>query len=231
MFEESLRQELELNGISLTEDAVRRLCAYQTVLSAAAAHMNLTAIKEDDASARLNFADSLLPMELFRGKRFIDVGTGAGFPGIPLAIALGTDAALLDATRKKAEFLRDAAEAAGIKADIINMRAEEAAHLPEHRGKYDIAAARAVASARVLCELLLPFVRTGGQAILYKGPKARDELKEAKNALAILGGEISDIKEYTLSGEEKRCIVIINKVRPCPARYPRRPGMPANNPL
>lgn len=185
--------------------------------------MNLTAIKEPAGVARLHFLDSLalLSMADFRGRRVIDVGCGAGFPGVPLLIGEGSiRLSLLDSTAKRMQWLEsELLPALGLRAECLTGRAEEL--IAGRRETYDFAVSRAVARLNVLCELCLPYVRVGGSFLAMKGPAADDELRQAQGAIERLGGEVRDVRAYGLADAIHR-VVIIDKRRPTPAQYPRR---------
>ncbi len=204
--------------------------------------VNLTAILDDegiavrhimDSLTLLPFLDQYLPKDQAAGLNLIDVGTGAGFPGLPLKIQRpDLQVLLLDSLTKRIRFL-DAVIAAlhldGI--DTRHDRAEDAGHRSDLRERFDVATARAVASLPVLCEYCLPFVRTGGAFLAMKG-LAAGEAAEAARAIHLLGGKLKAVHEFILPGTEmKRAVIIIEKVRPTPAAYPRKAGKPEQQPL
>jgi len=198
---------------------------------------NLTAITEPVAIEIRHFLDSLslvLAMELRPGLSVIDVGTGAGFPGLPLKIVY-PDLALtfLEATAKKIAFLEHVSETLGlVGVNYVNLRAEEAGQHAAHRAQYDVVTARAVAYLPVLAEYLLPLCKVGGRCIAMKGESAAAELAESKNALRILGGRPTDLIPVSLPGvAEKHYLIVIEKIAATPRMYPRRPGLPAKKPL
>ena len=187
--------------------------------------MNLTAITQPREVATLHLLDSLslLPVAELDGKRVVDVGTGAGFPGVPLAIALpGMKITLLDSLNKRIEFLRESCAALGVEnATCVHARAEEFA--AEHRESYDFAVSRAVASLQVLCELTLPLVKVGGSFLAMKSSHTEEEINEAKGAIAKLGGRIARVVDYTIpTTDVVHRVVVIEKVSPTPKKYPRR---------
>jgi len=196
--------------------------------------MNLTAISGEEDTARLHFLDcaAMLTEVDLKGKTVIDVGTGAGFPGMPLVIVCPEieKITLLDSLNKRINFLQQCCDELGINnAFPIHARAEEAT---EHRGMYDVAVSRAVARLGVLCELALPFVKVGGQFIAMKGPKSAEELSEAERAIETLGGKLERVAEYSVPGTDlNHSLVIISKVRPTPKKYPRRFAMIKKAPL
>jgi len=224
--------ELDIDLPPTAEAAFR---AYYDFLKRRGQFVNLTTISGTGEVARLHFLDSisLLKATSFIGAKVIDVGSGAGFPGIPLKIAEPTiDLTLLDATGKKVSFLTDLCIELNISAACINARAEEAAHLPDKREQYDIAVARAVAKLNILGELCLPFVRVGGSFIAMKSVDTDEEIAEAQNAIATLGAEIKEVFDYNLHDTDiKHRYIQINKVVKTPEKYPRRFARIQNSPL
>lgn len=221
-------------GISLDENQMSGLSDYIRLLREWNEKINLTAVVDDEGIAVRHLLDSLtlLPF-LGSGHSLIDVGTGAGLPGIPLKIVRpDLKVTLLDSLAKRVRFLETVI--AELHLDGITARhdrAEEAARLPMLRHQFDIATARAVASLPVLCEYCLPFVRTGGQFLAMKGQNA-EVWQDAKRAIKILGGELADIHEFELPGTDmKRTILVIRKVAATPPAYPRKAGKPDKEPL
>lgn len=201
---------------------------------------NLTAITDWDGVLVRHFLDSLsclraLPRaELAAGARVIDVGTGAGFPGLPLKIVCpGMRLTLLEATGKKTTFLEHMVGVLGLKeVTVIHGRAEEVGQDPAHREQYDWALARAVAEMPTLAEYLLPLVRVGGAALAQKGEDAAAEVHSAAAAFSVLGGRVRQLLPVELRGlAETRYLVVVDKVAATPDKYPRRPGVPARSPL
>ena len=195
--------------------------------------MNLTAVTDDDEAALRHFQDSLELLKLaeFEGKRVIDVGTGAGFPGVPLKIARpDIDICLLDSLGKRVDFLREACGSIGVEGEFIHARAEELASKPDYRDGFDIAVSRAVARLNLLSELCLPFVKEGGLFLAMKAGDSEDEINEAKSAIKTLGGKIEKVVEYEQEGIT-RCVVIIRKTAATPKGYPRPFAKIKKNPL
>lgn len=216
----TLREECRRRGISLTDAQVEQFCAFGAALLEKNRVMNLTAITEPQAVARLHFADclSLLNIVDFKGKRVIDVGCGAGFPGVPLKLGEPTiHLTLLDSLQKRVRWLDETLGAMGVEAECVAARAEEFAA----REQYDIAVSRAVARLNVLCELCLPFVKVGGYFLAMKAAAAQEESDEARRAVSVLGGTVERVAEYELDGATRR-VIVIRKVRPTPPAYPRR---------
>lgn len=218
----TLMAELPTLGLSLREDQIDRLCRFGQLLLKQNQVMNLTAITEPTAVARLHFLDSLalLREEALAGKTLIDIGCGAGFPGVPLAIAEPTlRVTLLDSLQKRVNWLKTILPELGVDATCVAARAEE--YVAEHREAYDVATSRAVARLNILLELCLPYVKVGGKFLALKGAMAQAEADEAKTAIEALGGRLSEIREYPV-GEAIHRIVVVEKVRPTPKAYPRK---------
>jgi 16S rRNA (guanine527-N7)-methyltransferase len=195
---------------------------------------NLTSITNPEEIRLKHFEDSLSLLQAtnLTNQNMIDIGAGAGFPGIPLKIKRPQiQLTLVEATCKKVEFLRHIVNKLGLKnVEIVWGRAEEIAK--EKREQYDIAISRAVAKLNVLSELCLPFVKVGGIFIAYKEEKVEDEVKASENAIKLLGGKLKEIKKVTLPNSDIiRSLVIIEKISPTPEKYPRRPGMAKKRPL
>lgn len=218
----TLMAELPTLGLSLREDQIDRLCRFGQLLLKQNQVMNLTAITEPTAVARLHFLDSLalLREEALAGKTLIDIGCGAGFPGVPLAIAEPTlRVTLLDSLQKRVNWLKTILPELGVDATCVAARAEE--YVAEHREAYNVATSRAVARLNILSELCLPYVKVGGKFLALKGAMAQAEADEAKTAIEALGGRLSEIREYPV-GEATHRIVVVEKVQPTPKSYPRK---------
>lgn len=233
-------------GMTLSEAQLRSFQRYTELLETANQQFNLTAVRDLpgiivklhlDSLALLpalaNAAAMTIDELLAQPWRMIDVGSGAGIPGLPLRFAWpAAHLTLLDATAKKAKFLTRTLAELGIEGDVLAERAEVVGQDPNHRGKYDLVVARAVAALPTLVELTLPLTRSGGWVLLPKGPKAVDELAEARRAISVLGGTVVDLATVRVPfAEEGRTAVILRKTRPAPAAYPRRPGLPAQRPI
>ena len=187
--------------------------------------LNLTAITDPDGIAVKHFADSIsitAAADLKPGTKIIDIGTGAGFPGIPLLIcAPEIDLTLLDSTNKKLNYVNDAVNALGLKARVVHGRAEDIAAKHSEREQYDYAVSRAVALLNTLCEYCLPFVKVGGKFIAMKSEKADEEIAAAASAIKTLGGQLDEIKDIGLTDGATRKLVVIKKIAPTPSKYPR----------
>ena len=201
--------------------------------------MNLTSVVELQRVENVHFLDSLtvslsLPKEIFSGGSLVDVGTGAGFPGVPLKILFpAMSVTLIEAVAKKTAFLEHLMRVLGISGiDVRTGRSEVFARDPALREKFDVVVSRAVGSLRVLAELTLPFCRLGGLVVLQKKGDIGKEIEDAMNAVSKVGGNMFDVKHISreiLAG--KRCLVVLKKTRPTPEKYPRRSGFPAKRPL
>ncbi|MGF1504831.1 MAG: 16S rRNA (guanine(527)-N(7))-methyltransferase RsmG [Anaerolineae bacterium] len=220
----------------LSDEQVAAIRRYSDLLRAWNAHTNLTAITEPDAIAIRHFYDSLTCLRALPegAARLIDVGTGAGVPGLPLRIARPALAlTLVDSVNKKVAFVRHVAEELGLAGvTALHARAEALGQQPDHREAYDAVLARSVAHLPVLAEYLLPLCRVGGLCIAMKGESAAREVDEAADALALLGGEAAPPQAVNLPGEvDPHYLVVIEKIAPTPPDYPRRPGRPRKRPL
>ena len=228
-------------GLGLDVGAVqeRQLRRYLDELLAWNRRVNLTAVTRPEDVERVHFLDSLtvataIPEPLRAGCRLVDVGTGAGFPGVPLKVVFPEiELTLVESVAKKTAFLHHLVDALDLKGvHILTGRAETLARDPSLRGHFDVAVSRAVGSLRVLAELVLPFCRIGGRAVLSKKGDISQEMAEAAPALEKLGGEVIELRavpEEVLEGQ--RALVVVEKVAPSPAEYPRRPGIPAKRPI
>ncbi len=221
-------------GLSLDETALGRYRGYYEYLEEVNRVMNLTAISGEQDVARLHFLDcaALLALADLEGKSLIDVGSGAGFPGLVLKIARPRlDLTLLDSLDKRVRFLRELCGRLGLEdVNCVHARAEEAP--PALREAFDIATARAVARLNLLGELCLPFVKPGGLFIAMKGPDPEEEIREAKRGLALLGGRVEKVEKYPIPGTDAvHSAVLIRKVSPTPAKYPRRWAQIKSKPL
>lgn len=234
-FKESLFEESMRIGVFLEERALERFNTYYEMLIDYNTRMNLTAITEEQEVIVKHFCDSLFLLtkcDVEREAKIIDVGTGAGFPGIPLLIARpDLKVTLLDGLNKRLGFLKDVLTRIELDADIVHARAEEGARDEKYREKFDIATSRAVARLNVLSEYCLPYVKKGGQFLAMKGPAATQEMEESTKALGVLGGKVKSVYEYTLSDESTRNIIVVKKEKNTPAAYPRHNSKIKKQPL
>ena len=212
---------LPLLGLELSEEKKNLLCAFGTAMVKQNEVMNLTGITDDRGVANLHLLDSLTVMASadLAGKTLIDVGCGAGFPGVPLAVASGANVTLLDSLGKRMNWLETILPQLGIEAECVTARAEEA--VAQRREKYDFATSRAVARLNILLELTAPFVKVGGAVLAMKGTAAAEELEEAKNAIRQLGLKLEKVLEFPMDGTA-HSVIVLRKIKPTPAQYPRR---------
>ena len=226
-----------LEGIdkTLNEKQIKQFQYYYSLLIEWNEKMNLTAITEPKEVAIKHFFDSatfLKYVKVKKGAKIIDVGTGAGFPGIPLKILQpDIELTLLDSLNKRLNFLNEVCNVLDIKAEIIHKRAEDGGRQVDLREKFDIATSRAVANMNTLCEYLMPYVKVGGNMVAMKGRNGKDELTSAKDAIAKLGGRINFCNEFALPTGDERTIIVVDKIKPCPKTYPRQTAKIKNNPL
>ncbi|MDO4380994.1 MAG: 16S rRNA (guanine(527)-N(7))-methyltransferase RsmG [Clostridia bacterium] len=229
-------KEYALNfGVLLDDTALERFDTYGRLLAEWNEKINLTAITDPEGIALKHFADSLSVLkycEIGEGASLIDVGTGAGFPGLALLIARpDIKLTLLDSTKKKLTVIEDILSNIGLSAELLHSRAEEAGQKEEYREKFDFATARAVANLRELSEYCLPFVKKSGSFISMKAAKADEEISGAKKAIAVLGGKIEKAESFVLGEAGERNIIMIKKVSSTPGKYPRPSAKIAKNPL
>lgn len=225
MFKEILSQGAMELGIDMPQGAAEKMEAYCHRLLRKNMELNLTAIRSEEEAAKLHFLDSLGLLTAYdiSGKSVIDVGTGGGFPGVPLKIARPqADMTLLDSTQKKVDFIEAACGDLGIHVRCLGGRAEELGLERQYRERYQVAVSRAVARLGILSELCLPLVAVGGVFIALKSQDSDQEIDEAKRALGQLGGRLAQVSDYTLPGGIVRRAVIVEKLSPTPAGFPRR---------
>ena len=237
MNKERLTSGLDMLGVGYDQLAIERFEAFHAILDEYNQKMDLTAVLDEDERIDRHDLDSAAPLAkglLAPGAKVIDVGTGAGFPGMPLLI-LRPDIQMtfLDALNKRILFLQDALNRLGLKATTLHARAEDAARMPEHREMYDAAVSRAVAGAAVLQELTLPFVKTGGLAIAWKGPGVQEEMTSAKRAAFVLGGTVRGVVPAPVPRRDDwaHCLLITDKTGKTPKTYPRKAGTPNKKPI
>lgn len=223
---EALISALTPFDIKISEEQLEKINTYSSFLIEYNKKVNLTAITDTVEIAVKHFADSIIPLSLTEIKpnsALIDVGTGAGFPGVPMKLLReDLDLTLLDSLNKRLVFLQALSEKLGQQNRFIHARAEQAGLDTSLRAKYDVATARAVSSVAVLCEYCLPLLKIGGKMLALKGPDCAGEIKSAANAIKILGGRLGEVKEYELAEAGSRTLVVIEKVSHTPIKYPRQ---------
>ena len=228
---ETLAAGLPGLGLSLPEEIQQTLCDFGHAMVKQNEVMNLTGITEDSAVAKLHLLDSLtvLCAAELSGKTLIDVGCGAGFPGVPLAIA-APDAkiTLLDSLGKRMKWLEEVLPTLGVSAECVTARAEEA--VSNRRESYDFATSRAVARLNILLELTAPYVKVGGAVLAMKGAMAQEELAECKNAISRLGLKLEEVREFPID-DTNHAVIVLRKVKPTPPQYPRRFAKIKQSPL
>ena len=232
---EEMRQTLDALlpelGLALPEGARDTLCAFGEAVIAQNEVMNLTAITDPAQVAKLHLLDSLTVLTAvdLKGKRLIDVGCGAGFPGVPLAIACPeAEVTLLDSLGKRVRWLEATLPTLGVAAKCITARAEEA--VADHRESFDYATSRAVARLNILLELTAPYVKVGGAVIAMKGAAAQEELAECAGAIRKLGLKLEDVKHFSIDGAD-HALIVLRKSAHTPAAYPRRYAKIKQTPL
>lgn len=227
-----LSKQLE---ITLSEDEINKFYEYMKELLIWNEKMNLTAITNSNEIILKHFIDSLtITKYLNNCQTILDMGTGAGFPGLPLAIInKNLKFTLADSLNKRIMFLENVKEKLKLdNIELIHGRAEELGKNSENRESYDVAVSRAVARLNVLLEYLLPFIKIGGKCICMKAGNCKEEIKEAEKAMEILGGKIEKIEEFILPNSDiNRTVIIIKKEKNTPPKYPRKPGTPAKEPI
>lgn len=223
-------------GIELTGKEINIFKHFYKMVIEWNERINLTAIVDEREAVIKHFIDSVSVIRFFPDDvlSMIDVGTGAGFPGIPIKIVQNNiHVTLLDSLEKRVRFLNSVINETGLTGiDAIHGRAEDFGQDKEHRESYDVGIARAVSPLPVLCEYVMPFVRIGGYFVAMKGSNVKDEISESQKAISVLGGEIEDIKNFVLPFDDiERNVILIKKYRHTPTKYPRKSGKPAKSPL
>ena len=228
---QTLKEGLPVLGLDLPDETAETLCRFGQVVVKQNEVMNLTAITEPDQVAKLHLLDSLSVLKCadLKGKTLIDVGCGAGFPGVPLAIACPeAKVTLLDSLGKRMTWLETVLPELGVNARCVTARAEEA--VTSCRETYDFATSRAVARLNILLELTAPYVKVGGKVLAMKGAAAREELAEAGNAIRKLGLKLEEVKEFPMDGTT-HAVIVLRKVSPTPPQFPRRFAKMKQSPL
>lgn len=226
----------QLTGLQMTARQQEQFAQYARELVDWNTRMNLTTILDEDGMRIKHFLDSLsclLVLEQTKARRVVDVGSGAGFPGIPLKIMLPEmRLTIIESVQKKTVFCRHLAEVLDLEGvEVEALRAEDAGHLPKHRNQYDYALARALGPMAVVAEYLLPLVHVGGAMIAQRGISGAQDAEDARRAMLILGGSLRVARTVHLPGLEERYLLVVDKVKPTPPEYPRRAGIPSKKPL
>ena len=236
-FSEKLKKASVDAGISLNEKQLEQFEKFYHLLIEKNKVMNLTSITEEDEVIEKHFIDSLTcrrVMDMDSVKSLIDIGTGAGFPGIPLNIVYPEiSVVLLDSLNKRVKFLQEVIRDLGLTGvEAVHGRAEDLARKPEYRGQFDLAVSRAVANLSTLSEYCIPFVRVNGFFVSYKAGKGLEEIESSDSCMRALGSKIMQVDEFQLPGEDSlRVLIIIKKCKGTPKAYPRKAGVPSKNPL
>ena len=232
---DEMRKTLDLGlpelGLELSQKIRDTLCAFGAAMVKQNEVMNLTAITEPDKVAKLHLLDSLTVLTAadLKGKTLIDVGCGAGFPGVPVAIGCPeAKVTLLDSLGKRMKWLEEVLPQLGVQAECVTARAEEA--VSDRRERYDYAPSRAVARLNILLELTAPYVKVGGAVLAMKGAAAKEELAECGNAIKKLGLKLEEVKEFSIDGTS-HAVIVLRKIAPTPKQYPRRYAKIKQSPL
>lgn len=238
MTEQELSARLSECGIPHDADLPGKLLRYHAMLMDWNTRMDLTAVTEEAEMIDKHYVDSLIALSvpglIPRTGMLIDVGTGAGFPGLPLALACPElRVTLMDAQKKRLNFLQAVIDDLQVRnVTLVHARAEDGAQFPQHREKYEVAVARAVASLSVLSEYLLPFVRVGGKAVCWKGPALTDEMQQGRRAAHLLGGRVGEVIPVVIPGRDwQHMLLPVEKTAKTARQYPRKAGTPSKSPL
>jgi len=233
-FQEIFKEECSKNNIEFDEKKSEQLYKYMTLILEWNEKINVTAIKDEKEFIVKHFIDSLTINKFISNTdRVLDIGTGAGFPGIPLKIYnTEKDFSLIDSVNKKITVLNDVIEKLKLpNIEALHIRAEDLAKDSNYREQFDVVTTRAVSNLATIAEYMLPFVKVGGKAVCMKGPNVEQELEESKKAIKLLGGEIETVENLNINGNFERNIVIIKKVKNTDKKYPRGQGKPAKEPI
>ncbi len=233
-FKKEFLTQIKQNNIEIEENKIENFYQYMKEIIKWNEKINVTAITDEKEFILKHFVDSLtISKYISENQEIIDIGTGAGFPGIPLKIVKeNSKVTLIDSVNKKLNVIRDISQRLGLKnLEIIHTRAEDLANNEEYREKFDIVTTRAVSNFSTIAEYMLPFVKIGGKAICMKGPNFQEELENARKAIDILGGRISSVETCIISQDFERNIIVIDKIKDTPKKYPRGQGKPLKDPI
>lgn len=233
-FEKNIKEKALISNININGENIEKFYIYMKEIIEWNEKINVTAITDEKEFIVKHFIDSLtVSKEIEDEKSIIDIGTGAGFPGIPLKLNYpGKKITLIDSVNKKLNVIRNITEKFNLdNLEIIHTRAEDLANNKEYREKYDVAITRAVSNISTIMEYMLPFVKVGGKAICMKGPNFQDELNESNNAIKILGGKVEKIETVFVNDEIERNLIIIRKIKDTPKQFPRGKGKPQKEPI
>lgn len=232
-FKKEVESQLSYIKIDLDNNQIKKLYDYMVNLIEWNQKINLTAIRNEKDIILKHFIDSISAHKYIEGTKLLDVGSGAGFPGIPLKIQNNDlEITLIDSVNKKVNFMKGTIQKLSLKKiEAIHVRAEELARDEQYREKFDSVISRAVANLSTLVEYMLPFVKVNGICICMKGPNLDEELQKAKHAIKLLGGELEKIINYNIDDENNRNIIIIRKIKSTEQTYPRKFGKPLKEPL
>lgn len=233
-FLEFMKEECEKNNIQISNEKIEKLYIYMKEILEWNEKVNVTAIKDEKEFIVKHFIDSLtIEKYISNGEKVLDIGTGAGFPGIPIKITKNkSHVDLVDSVNKKLNVIRDIIPKIKVEdIECIHTRAEDLAKNVKYRESYDVVTSRAVANLTTLVEYMLPFAKVGGKIICMKGPNVEEELTESKKAISILGGKIEQIENINIDSDYERNIIIIKKEKPTPKQYPRGQGKPLKEPI
>lgn len=233
-FEKNIKEQASISKIKINLDSIEKFYTYMKEIIDWNDKINVTAITDEKEFIVKHFIDSLtVSREIEDKKSIIDIGTGAGFPGIPLKLNYPEKKiTLIDSVNKKLNVIRNITEKFELKdLEIIHTRAEDLANNVNYREKYDVAITRAVSNLSTIMEYMLPFVKIGGKAICMKGPNFQEELNESSKAIKLLGGEIEKIETVFVNNEIERNLIIIKKIKTTPKQFPRGKGKPQKEPI
>lgn len=233
-FKKFFKERLDENNIKLEEKQYEKFYNYMVNVLDWNTKINVTAVREEKEFIIKHFIDSLMISHYIKDNyKIIDIGTGGGFPGIPLKLYNeNIKITLNDSINKKLNVIRDSIKEFNLKnIDIIHARAEELAIKSEHREKYDISTTRAVSNLTTILEYMMPFIKVGGRAICMKGPNYQEELQAADKAIKVLGGQIEMIENFNIGTEYERNVIVIKKVKQTPSKYPRGGNKPLKEPI